>query len=134
MAQLRRHHARFEELGANVLLVGMGTPAECAEFKRRFAVPFPMAADPERRLYADFALRSMPPWKMLSPALALKGVAAIARGHGAGMPVGDVRQLPGVFIIDRRGVIVFSRPADDPSGHPAPEELFAVLERLGRTS
>jgi peroxiredoxin len=132
VAQLRRNRSRFEKAGANVLLVGMGSPAECTQFKERFDVPFPMVADPQKKLYQAFALKSMPAWKALSPALALKGLAAVARGHGAGMPVGDLRQLPGVFIIDRQGGIVFSRPADDPAGHPSAEEILAALDARQR--
>jgi peroxiredoxin len=89
-----------------------------------------MISDPEKKLYQAFELKSMSPLKMLSPILALKGMAAVARGHGVGMPVGDVRQLPGVFVIDRKGEIVFSWPAGDPAGHPSAEEILSAVKPL----
>jgi peroxiredoxin len=55
---------------------------------------------------------------------------AVARGHGIGKPVGDVRQLPGVFIIDPSGTIVFSHFAADPADHPAPDEILAALAAI----
>jgi peroxiredoxin len=132
VAQLRRNRVRFEKAGANLLLVGMGTPGECSDFKNKFDVPFPMVSDPEKKLYQAFELKQMPPWKALSPALALKGISAVARGHGLGIPVGDVRQLPGVFVIDRKGSVAFSWPADDPSGHPSVEEILSAVDSLRR--
>jgi peroxiredoxin len=132
VALLRRNQKRFEKAGGNVLLVGMGSPAECTEFKCRYGVPFSMVSDPEKKLYQAFELKSMSPWKVLSPTLVVKGMAAVARGHGLGLPVGDVRQLPGGFVVDRKGKIVFSRPADDPAGHPSVEEILTALKSLRR--
>jgi peroxiredoxin len=129
VAQLRREKDRFEKAGAGILLVGMGSPAECADFKQKFDIPFDLVSDPEKKLYQVFGLKAMAPWQVLSPALALKGLAAIGRGHGLGKPVGDVRQLPGVFVIDTEGRIVYNRPADNAAGHPSAEEILEVLQR-----
>jgi hypothetical protein len=40
----------------------------------------------------------------------------MSQGHGVGRPIGDIKQLPGVFIIDTRGTIVFAmfRPTRPP--------------------
>ena len=43
-----------------------------------------------------------------------------------GIPKGDVRQLPGVFIIDTAR-IRFSHHASAPADHPQPEALLTVL-------
>ncbi len=32
--------------------------------------------------------------------MCMKGLSAVVRGHRMGIPKGEVRQLPGVFIID----------------------------------
>lgn len=110
-----------------MVLVAMGSPAESSAFTREHAVPFEMVCDPERKVYQAFDLEQMAPLGFLSPSVALKGVMAMAKGHGIGVPVGDVRQLPGVFIIDSKGTIVFSHFAADPADHPAPEEILAAL-------
>lgn len=130
MAQLRHAKQRFDQAGARVVLVAMGSPAESNAFAREHAVPFEMVCDPERKVYQAFDLEQMAPLGFLSPSVALKGVMAMAKGHGIGVPVGDVRQLPGVFIIDSKGTIVFSHFAADPADHPAPDEILAALAAI----
>ena len=124
---MRRAKKRFDEAGAQVLLVGMGTLAETVAFAEKFDVPFPMVADEKRRLYRAYELSRMKPWEFFSPLVALKGVSAMAQGHLLGLPQGDVRQLPGVFVIDSSGTIVFRHYSSDPSDHPSTETILDAL-------
>lgn len=128
MAQLRRKQAQFERLGARVVLVGLGTPDDTAAFKAQFQVPFPMIADPEKQLFKAFQLKQATSKTLLSVGMVLKGLSAMARGHGMGIPKGDVRQLPGVFIIDTDGGIRFSHYAKGPADHPSAEDLLQFLK------
>jgi peroxiredoxin len=128
VAQLRRNKNSFAKARAQVVLVGMGTPSESAEFAAKFNVPFPIVADPQKKLYRKFELKQMATLGFFSPSLALKGVAAIVGGHGIGMPQGDVRQLPGVFIIDTAGQIVFSHFSSNPADHPDSKTILAALQ------
>ena len=127
MAQLRREKSRFDQAGAQVVLVGMGSPQQTAAFAKQFEVPFPILSDPKQKLYRTFELKRMSTLGFLSPAVALKGVAAMAQGHGVGVPQGDVRQLPGVFVIDTEGRIVYSHYAADPADHPNAETILKAL-------
>ena len=124
---MRRNKNSFANAGAQVVLVGMGTPSESAKFAAKFDVPFPIVADPQKKLYRKFELKRMSTLGFFSPRVALKGVAALAGGHGMGMPQGDVRQLPGVFIIDTAGQIVFSHFSSSPADHPDPKTILAAL-------
>jgi len=127
VAQLRRNKNSFAKAGARVVLVGMGTPSESAEFAEKFKVPFPIVADPQKKLYRRFELKQMSTLGFFSPSLALKGVAAIVGGHSIGMPQGDVRQLPGVFIINTTGDIVYSHFSSNPADHPDAKSIIAAL-------
>ena len=129
---MRREKKRFDRAGLQVLLVGMGSPSEAAAFAEKFAVPFPIAADANRALYRAYALERMNPLGFFSPLVALKGISAMAQGHLAGLPQGDVRQLPGVFVIDSGGNIIFRHYSRDPSDHPAPETILAALPAVDR--
>jgi peroxiredoxin len=129
---LRLRKADFAKAGARVVLVGMGTPAECTAFLEKFNIPFPMIADPQQALYRQFHLKRMSPLGALSPAIAIKGMAAVARGSGIGRPVGDIRQLPGVFIIDTGGRIVFSHHPTGPADHADPDTILKVLDAAVR--
>ena len=124
---MRRNKKNIEKAGAQVVLVGMGTPSESAEFAAKFNVPFPIVADPGKKLYRKFELKQMSTLGFFSPSVALKGVAAIVGGNGIGRPQGDVRQLPGVFIINTAGQIVFSHFSGDPADHPDLKTILAAF-------
>jgi hypothetical protein len=87
-----------------------------------------MIADPEKHLFKAFQLKQATPKALLSVGMAMKGLTALAKGHGIGIPKGDVRQLPGVFIIDTEGRIRFSHFAKDPADHPAADDLLHFLQ------
>ena len=110
-----------------MVLVSMGTVEESATFEKKFDIPFPMISDPDRLLYQAFGLNQISTLELLSLSVAIKGILAIVRGHTIGIPVGDVRQLPGVFIINTDGQIVYSYFAKDPSDHP---NLDTILEAV----
>ena len=124
---MRREKSRFDQAGAQVVLVGMGTSEQCAAFGRQFDVPFAILSDPQKRLFHAFGLKRMSALGFLSPAMALKGVGAMAQGHGIGLPQGDIRQLPGVFVIDTAGQIVYSHYAADPADQPKAETILTAL-------
>jgi peroxiredoxin len=128
VAQLRRKEEQFQQLCARIVLVGLGTVEETAAFKVKFHVPFAMIADPEKRLFKAFQLKQATSKALLSVGMAMKGLSALAKGHGIGIPKGDVRQLPGVFIIDTDGRIRFSHFAKDPADHPAADDLLQFLQ------
>jgi peroxiredoxin len=127
VAQLRSRKAEFEKAGARVVLVGMGTPAECTAFLQELDIPFAMIADARQTLYRQFHLKRMSALGVLSPTVALKGIAAVARGSGIGKPVGDILQLPGVFVIDSGGRIIFSHQPAGPADHAAPDAILKAL-------
>ena len=125
---MRRAKSRFDNIGAQVILVGMGTPEESTSFKEKFDVPFPIISDPEKQVYRAFDLKRLSPLGFFSPTVALKGISAMAQGHTMGLPQGDVRQLPGVFVINTDGQIVYRHYASDPADHPDPETILAAVE------
>lgn len=112
------------------MLVGMGTAEASAAFKEKFDLPFPIISDPKRKLYEAFDLKRMSPVGFLSPTMVIRGVSAIAKGHRMGMPEGDVRQLPGVFVIDARGRIRYAHYADNPANHPDAETILKTLKTV----
>lgn len=128
---MRARQSDFEKAGARVVLVGMGTPGQCAAFQEKFHVTFPMISDPDRTLYGQFHLQRMSPLGVFSPTVALRSIAAITKGHTIGRPQGDVLQLPGVFVINSYGRIVFSHQPDNPSTHPDPDTILQALARPG---
>ena len=124
---MRRAKKRFDQAGVKVVIVGLGTPEQSEEFKRKFLVPFTILSDPEKNLYRAFGLKQMSPLGFLSPSLFAKSISTMVKGHAMGIPEGDVGQLPGVFIINTHGRIEFSHYAEDPADHPDPETILGML-------
>jgi len=123
---LRRERERFEAAGLQVVLVGMGTAEESEAFRQRFGVPFPLISDPGKKLYAAYGLQAGTLGDVLSPTTLLRSLSALGRGHLPGVPQGDVLQMPGAFVIDRDGTVLFAHYARDAADHPEPEALRAA--------
>jgi len=130
VAQLRQAKSRFDNIGAQIILVGMGDREQTEIFRRTFAPEFSIVCDPERRLYQAFGLKRAGLFQMASPSMFVKGMKALGSGVGMGLPQGDVLQLSGVFIIDTQGSVHFSYHAVNPADHPTPEELLSALSRI----
>lgn len=107
----------------------MGTPKQTRAFRQKFDLPFIMLSDPNRGLYHAFKIGFMSLANTFSSAMTIKVAATLIKGHGIGIPYGDIRQLPALFIIDTDGTIVFSHYGNDAADHPHPDTLVAGLIR-----
>jgi peroxiredoxin len=121
---------RFREHGAEVVLIGQGDVEHTRAFCREQDVPFPCLADPERKAYAAYGLSVGTPLQILGPRVWWRGARALLRGHSAGKPIGDVRQMPGLFLVDRAGIIRFIHRYRDIADNPPPEVLLEQLVRM----
>ena len=126
---MRRAFPDLQGAGLAVALVGMGTPEETAAFVRAVGAPFPILADPERAAFRAYGLIEAGAAQFLRPAAGKAIVGALLRGNRGGKPVGDVRQLGGAFVIDRRGTLHWAKPSAYAGDHAAPEELIEVVSR-----
>ena len=124
---MRQFEEAFAQADAQIVLVAMGKVEQTASFKQQLRLPFPMASDPERKLYQTYKIGFMTIASALSPTVALKMISAVAKGHGIGFPYGDIRQLPAAFIINTDGTILYSHYGKNPADHPAPEDILNAL-------
>ncbi len=127
MAQLRQTKNQFEELGAQFLLVGMGSVEETAAFRRKLDISFPMISDPDRELYTIYQIGFMSMASIFTPNVVLRTATALAKGYGIGFPYGDVRQLSAVFVIETNGTISYCHYAKDSADHPTPKQILEFL-------
>ena len=123
---VRRDYPRFVEAGGGIAIVTMGSPEQASGFRQRLALPFPVLADPDRQAYRAFHLGRGGVLQIAGPRVWLPGIKALFRG-GAGKPIGDVRQMPGAFVIDRQGLVRFSHYARHSADYPSHEEMIAAV-------
>lgn len=111
------------------LFFALGTPAQCREFFARFDPDASAIADPDARFYADFALERGSVSKFLGPAVLGNGLRVLIKGHAPGIPIGDVRQMPGVFLV--RGETVHAKHiAQHAADQPDVRDIAAQSKRL----
>lgn len=127
---MRDHEKQFKRAGVQVVLVGLGAPEQAEAFRKDFDLNFPIVCDPNLVLFKAYKLKRMGLLQLASPSLMVKGVKAMSQGYRMGKPQGDIYQLPGVFIIDTKGLIRLSHYGKDPADHPSAEDILDAVSKL----
>jgi hypothetical protein len=125
---LREASPRFEAAGLAIVPIGQGTPAQLRHFlsykDRHF--PFPLYTDPQRISFRAYGLERGNWWQVtLAPKVLARGARAASKGHVVSKPVGDVKQMPGSFLVVD-GIIRFARRGEASSDVVPPRELLAA--------
>ena len=132
-AEVADRRAAIEGCGTKLVLVHMSDEAQGEAFLDRYALgEVPRISDPQCQLYEAFGLGRGSVRQLLGPKALKRGFrAGVVMGHGLGMPVGDVRQMPGAFLVHRGRVVRAFRP-DSVADRPDYAEL-AVLPVEGES-
>jgi peroxiredoxin len=131
VAQLRHRYAELQAAGAQVVIVGMGTPAQTRDFIAAEDLPFPVLSDPRRVSHRAYgAVRGTLRQLSFHPRIWARGMQATLAGKAQTGTVGDPAQLSATFIVDRQGVIRFAERAALSSDYTAVDTLLAALAAL----
>ena len=109
-----------------VAIVTMGRPAEADGFCRAAHLPYCCLSDPARASYRAYGLRRGGANDIFGPTVLAAGARAALRGHFVGVPVGDVYQLGGVFLVNSDGRIGYAHYPRHAGDQP-PAGTFARL-------
>ena len=88
-------------------------------------------SDPGGELYRGFGLGLGSVTQLLGPSVVACSLRAATKGHGLGRPVGDPRQMPGLFWVARTRVLWqhdFAHAGDHPDFEALPARLRAIRE------
>jgi hypothetical protein len=105
----------------------MGDPEETVAFCGPRAPGVLCLADPERNAYREYGLGLAGGAQIFAPAVVAAGVQAVLEGHVQGAPMGETRQMPGLFVVAPTGRLLlahYSRTVADRG------DSAAVLEAL----
>jgi len=99
LADIQKQRQAIEGQGLGIVLVSMLEPDAAGDFFAKYGLDdVSRISDPERQLYAAFELDRGTLWRILGPAIWVRGAQSFG-GHGAGKAQGDVFQMPGAFVI-----------------------------------
>jgi peroxiredoxin len=122
VAQLRR----LKDL--NIAFVTMGTVAQTEAFRDEMDSPHRFICDPERSLHAHFDVRRGGMAQVLHPQVFVRGIGAAMSQGLQKKPETDPLQMPGVFVIDTSGEVLWEHRARHAADNPSGEE---IKRRLG---
>jgi hypothetical protein len=130
--QLHRDRDKFAAAGAKLVLIGQGTPAQAADFKRKQRIELPLLVDPDRRTYKAAGAKKATFSELLGPTVVLKGIKRGLKNRlQQGRTIGHPAQLGGVLVVSQDGRVTWAHLADDASDNPPNE---TVLEAAGRAT
>jgi peroxiredoxin len=125
--QLHRDREEFEAAGAQLVVIGQGTPAQAAHFRDSQGLDLPIYVDEERESYKAAGAKIGSFDELLGPRVVAKGAAVSARlGVHQGKTVGHPAQLGGVLVVAPGNDILYTHLADDAGDNPPNSEVLAA--------
>jgi peroxiredoxin len=107
VTDLVRDRDKIVASGSGIVLVHMMNEAAAAPFFAKYgAGDWPRISDPDQTLYDTFEIPNGSFSQLLGPRNWWWGAKALfGKGHGVGWPVGNVRRLPGSFLLHHGRVL-----------------------------
>ena len=101
---MRDRIAEFEERGAQVIALAPDTVENARSYFQRNEIPFPSLADPDRKVFRQYDVKS----------------ALVSLG-----------QRPGLFVIDKEGIVRYAYLGWQQFEIPSVDETLKQLDALG---
>jgi peroxiredoxin len=126
---LELHKDGFEKLGLPVVAIALGKPKHARRYCGQLAPSIDCYCDDEETaVYTAYGLEQGSGSSFLKPGLMKATVRAMAAGHRQGKATGDVRMLPGTFIVDGDGVVQYAYYSEHAGDHPDLARLLASIK------
>ncbi len=134
------HRARhdFEQADVELVVIGHGSPAQAADFRRQQNVELPLLVDPDRRVYelAGAKVATLP--ELIGPRQILRGLRAtilsrLRQGSIAvhqGRIIGHAAQLGGVLVIAPDGSVRYAYLSEESGDNPPAREVLAAARAI----
>jgi len=130
--QLRDDRERFAEAGATISLIALGPHTRAQLFCDERHVPFECLSDPTQDAYRAYGLERGNNRQLFGPQLILRYARALLTRDvdAAKLSGDDYRQMPGVFVIDRSGVIRYAHRNKDVADNPPNNDLLEAITAI----
>lgn len=123
-----RHRERFAAEGAPLVMIGQGTPANAAAFRKRFGLAVDLLVDTDRRAYKAAGTKVGSFSELLGPRVVARGVRrALGSGIVQGRVVGHPAQLGGLMLVVPGGAVVWAHLSTNAGDYPPSDDLLEAV-------
>lgn len=130
---MHREIERIRAAGAELVVVGAGTPHWVAGFRELTGYTGPLYCDPELAAYQAARLKRGVWRTVASPRTTLAAIRAMRAGFSQGSVMGDAFQQGGTLVITPPGQVVYWFVAEVAGDRAPLDAIFAALEGIART-
>jgi peroxiredoxin len=121
----------FEAAGADVVAIFQYDAQATQKFCDGRKVPFDCLGDPDRTAYAEVSVGRGNAAQIVNPKVAMRYLGAARHGVFGGTPQGgDVAQLPGTFVIDGDGRVVFAHYGRSSADNPDLDDVLGAVRSV----
>jgi peroxiredoxin len=127
--ELRDLKPEFDRRGATVVLVSLASPHDTRAFAKHLGLPFTCVSTADGVAHRAFGVRKGSFAEIIGLKVLAAGVRAFFSGHRQGRAKGDVRVLPGTFVVDGAGRIVAAHYGANSADHMKARATLAAIDR-----
>lgn len=127
--QLHRNIDTITRTGAQLYVIGNGSPSFIAGFREETGYPGPIYTDPSLAAYQAAELkRSLT--RTFDPRALGGTIRAFRDGFRQGRPQGDLWQQGGVLVVATDGRVLWQHASDRPGDNASPAEIAIALRAV----
>lgn len=132
MAQLELNKDKLNAAGLQVIAVAMGEPKHVDRYCRRLAPSITCLTGDAggEAAYNAYGLREGSFQEIASLGVLKAGFRAMRKGYVGGQPVGNVKMMPGTFIVDTQGRIAYTFYSNHVGDHPTIDDVITAARQI----
>jgi len=130
LARLENHRDELAAAGLQVINIAMGEPKHIKRYCGNLAPNLDCLGRTDDQIYRAYGLREGQLNELANINVAKSAMGEFLRGNIGGVPSGNMRMMPGTFIIDRDGSIAYTYYSEDIADHPSIDELLKAAKNL----
>lgn len=133
VAQLREIKEDFLARGVLVALISLSPPKRTQRFcqdKQLMQAPFACFCDPQRLAYRAFSLGRATVLQFTQGQVFSNAFKAMMHRHFSVLPQGDPLQMPGIFLVDRCGIVRYVHRYKHIADNPSLAEIREALQQM----
>lgn len=123
------HKEKIAQAGLQVVSVGIGEPKHAARYCPKLS-PSTICLVPEEggdSAHRAYGLKNASASEVATQEVGKIALKNVLKGNIGGIPTGNTQMMPGTFIVDRDGKIIFAYYSDHIADHPQIEDLVRIV-------